>query len=363
MADQDYAILLGISRYAFSNEFQSLKGPTIDVALFRRWLMKKNGGDVPKTNIQYLVSPCPGDQPADLKQWAPTADQFLNRYDDVTIDKENNDFIRRKGRLYLYFSGHGFSEQNDLATGAALFVAGACNARPQNIHGTAFAGCARDLALFEEIVLIMDCCRDAKTTLKYASPGVNKITSEIAGDVRLLAIYGAAKGGQAQERKIGQRTSSLLTHALLNALSNAPPDAGNKLSSTALRLYIRDTWAALCGEVPADAPNFVLPEGDDIYFNAGQNTPAQGFVLSTPPMPGTVLIFYRGSLDSPVAQCVFQSEFATVESPIGSSTEPLPIVNLRFTLNLQPGFYKVQASMGSYSSAPFEVKGERDVAL
>jgi Caspase domain. len=366
MADMDHAILLGISNYS-SPDFQTLEGPSTDVELFRQWLLDKDGGAVPEKNIKFLTSPALDQQPKnDARSWAPTAEQFLYHYDKLTID-ENDAYIRREGaRLYLYFSGHGFSERNDMSTGAALFVAGASRSRPLNIHGTAFAWEARDLALFDEIVLIMDCCRDSETALRYASPGKNQFVAELAANVRVLAIYGSAKGGKAQERKIaerGNKTCSLLTHALLKALTDATPDEGSRLSSTSLRNYVNNIWVDICAGIPADTPRFVLPEGEDVFFKAGNKGLLQNFVLSSPPLPGTMLTFYLGSLNSPVAQCVFAQETVSIENPIGSIAISLSMEDLRFALRLKPGFYKIQASTGAYTSAPFEVTGERDVTL
>ena len=56
MAAADYAILVGISRYA-DPAFPSLTGPPRDVALIKEWLMSPKGGGMPEARIRTILSP------------------------------------------------------------------------------------------------------------------------------------------------------------------------------------------------------------------------------------------------------------------------------------------------------------------
>src|SRR5205814_1559906 len=112
-------------------------------------------------------------------------------------------------------------------------------------------------ALFDEIVLIMDCCRDAELTKKPTEPPLKEPTDVVpAQTVKLFELYAAPKGGKAQERRIPSRNNKvhgLLTHAFLEAIEHANPNAPS-VSTSDIKGYLENQWAAICGDQPADPP-------------------------------------------------------------------------------------------------------------
>ena len=165
MASEDYAILTGISWYP-AGGFAELKGPPNDVRLVEQWLTSPELGNLPASNVIKVITkePLPNLDQIDVDQAEPLAHQFDGVFKGLLRRRMQLGGERVSGRLYLYFSGHGFSskEQNKDAE-AALYCANATRVVYEHIFGTHYARIAKAWALFSEVVLIMDCCRDAES--------------------------------------------------------------------------------------------------------------------------------------------------------------------------------------------------------
>jgi hypothetical protein len=371
MAEHDHAILVGISRYS-DRSFGALDGPPNDVERMRAWLLSPQGGNLPAKNLVALTSPAEVPEGTDPDDWSPAEHHFQRAYAKVVTDPETRAPVRRDGRLYLYFSGHGFSERRDQATQAALFAANATRFLPNNICGTLFALAAREQALFKEIVLVMDCCRDAELNLPFSRPAINAATSDAAAQVRFMALYAAPKGGKAQERSFPDqegRTCGLLTHAFLRALGQTPPDGPDGVSSTALKRYLLSTWSEVCGDIPAAEPEFVSPTGQDILFPSVDQGVSQGFTWKQA-LPAGTRMAIQDAARAAVAACVFDDAGATLARP-GRAAEPLVLgEGGRFELRLRPGLYRCVVSPGGGEAGEatprtvlFEATGVSDVEL
>ncbi|MCP5152588.1 MAG: caspase family protein [Ectothiorhodospiraceae bacterium] len=368
MAADDHAILVGISRYADAAVFPELRGPFNDVALVRHWLTSPDGGGLDPANVTTILSPrrlAPDVEPDDVP---PVTEDFKRAFKRVVRDAEGR-VTRRDARLYLYFSGHGFCERKSLNPQGALYAANATRDFPENIYGTFYALSARDKALFSEIVLVMDCCRDAEVNRSPDIPPINEAGVGAATTVKLLCIYAAPKGGKAQERPIAERGGKvfgLLTHALCKALTEAVPDAGNHISATALRDHLLGTWKEVCGAEAAPAPEVVLPTtAEDLLLRSGNAGVECRFVLADHPGAPVALELTDGAL-RPVARCELRRppETSTVRR---GSAEPRPLAfdGERFALDLQPGFYRYALSGALARQALFAVEsaGGDDVRL
>lgn len=357
MAANDYAILVGISRY-YDTTLARLKGPPNDVARMREWLLSPEGGGLQADHVITLSSPDEFPAELDPSDWSPGEADYLRAFRRVASDPRTNAFVRRDGRLYLYFSGHGFSERRDQATRAALYAAGATRSFPGNICGTIWALAAKQSALFKEIILVMDCCRDAELNIPFSRPAINLGMADNQGAVRFLAIYGAAKGGKAQERQFAELsgiTCGLVTHSLLKALKETPPDGPNGVSSVALQRYMLSTWNALCGDIPATEPQFTLPEGEEIYFPAvaqgvqvwfhTANVAGKNLKVEITDRPGNVFV-----------TCTLQEALLAVEYS-GQATRAQPILDSRFSVTLQPAFYRCKVTGDVTKNWLFEADG------
>lgn len=358
MAANDFALLVGVSSYLDGSTFRPLKGPPLELQLMRSWLTDPRGGAVPKSQVLELKSPVKPAAVKDHAAWKPRPEQFGDMFRRLTSSSANGPHVQRNGRLYLYFSGHGFSRYSDKELNAALFMASATRGYPDHVWGTSYAHRARDLALFSEVVLIMDCCRDEEFNFALTPATVNESRDE-SGGTRLLAIYAAPQGGKAQEREFKElkgRTCGLLTFALLKALRETPTDAEGRLSSASLKNHMEDGWAALCGDVPADPPSIYGPPSGEIYFTGGNAGVRTAFRLYTPGVKQLRLEIqdFPGAV---WARCTVDASLGTVtvEYPQGPQ-ETVPLVEGRFSVMLQPNFYRCVLSGDRVGTLPIEAR-------
>lgn len=353
----DYAILVGIGKYAEASAFPELLGPINDVALMREWLLSPSGGSVSPNNITTILSPPVIAPETDPDNVPPVTEDFKKAFKKLVRD-EYGRFVNRPGRLYLYFSGHGFCEKKSLTPQATLYAANATREFPENIFGTYYALLVRDKALFSEIVLIMDCCRDAEINRPPDIPPVNESGNSVANDVKLFCIYAAPKGGKAQERQIaerGNKVCGLLTHALLKAFAEARPDAGTFITGATLKLHLLESWSALCGDTPAPQPEIVLPTGADLRFRSQNQGVFQRFEFSEPPTTSTAMEVFdsQGQL---VVRCDLQLlPNTSLAIWNGSPSISLDFDGRAFSLRLQPSFYKYVLSGWRSHSGLFAV--------
>ena len=269
MAKDDFAILVGISRYA-DTSLHALAGPLSDVKLVKTWLVDRQRGNVPPKHIQTVVSKKGTEAAATSGEMPPLFQDFMNAFRNLVRDPDGGFIQRPKSRLYLYLSGHGFCEKRKRKPHAALYVANTDPDVHWNIYGTYFAQWSKDRGLFGEIVLIMDCCRDAKITQRPLIPPLPEPTDLGAGvNAKLFELYAAPRGGKALERPIASRNNEihgLLTHAFFDALEHAAPGE-SEVSTAAIKDYLETRWSALCGTDPADPPEVVLPTNGVIEFD------------------------------------------------------------------------------------------------
>ena len=216
MAQNDYAVLVGISRYPALSD---LAGPVNDALSFRDWLLCR--GAVPPENIELVVTP-DNAQAMNRKTARPLRDQVVNALDAV-LENENE---RGKAgrRLYLFLAGHGYAPQvND----AALLMANAGGRSFPAVPGAQFANWFRSSAKFEEIILIMDCCRDEYGSIPPQPLPWPDEPSPDAPHVRYFHAYATQPYRQARERlmPVDGTVRGLFTHALITAFEMAKPDA------------------------------------------------------------------------------------------------------------------------------------------
>lgn len=364
MAEQDFAILTCISRYP-NPGYSQLTGPPNDLRIVEEWLVDPvRGGLLPK-NVKKIQTPKPYPQDVDPEKFDPDLAPPLPEDFDWIFKKLSKQRMamgpaRVAGRLYLYFSGHGFCNRSqDKPAEAALYCANATQQTYEHIFGTYYARVAVGWALFKEVVLIMDCCRDSEIT-RVPRPKSYRDTPDdgLAADVHLLSIYAVPKGGKAQEREIPERKGDvhgLLTHALLKLLDELIPSEGQLLSATELRQHLLQSWVSICGEDAAPRPEIYLPPSGDIYF-AAKNLGSQfEFRWNAAMPPGEALT-------------LVDSKFHDVAVfPLGSTGTVLvgansPVVSHEITagslkLRLKPAIYQFRVNGSVARKGTFKVDG------
>lgn len=366
MAAEDFAILVGISRYA-DPSYPTLDGPPHDVELMRKWLLDEKGGNLPKERIKTIVSPATFASDQDPLLAPPLPLEFETTF--VRLERERMALkaARLSGRLYLFFSGHGFSSR-DINRGdeAALYTANAAKDYYQHIFGTYFALRAKAKALFREIVLIMDCCRDAEANRAPTVPMMaNTPDDDLAADVQLMAIYAVPRGGKAQERAIPERNGEihgLLTHALIKAFEEARPTADGQISATRLRDHLKESWITIAGDEDGPPiPRVHLPTSE-IHFAAKNTGVGVTFNFGQAPAAGTRIILRDGKLKE---FAHLSADGSAGDLQIGDS----PILGLArngssITLRMAPGFYAYELTGGARAKNTFKLEtGDINVQL
>jgi len=355
--DGDHAILIGIDKYASDSMFPSLQSPTKDMCRFKEWLMSADGGGVEQSNIYQIP-----DTNKDVPLGFPTMLEFQNVFATL-LEKQD---IERE-RLYLYFSGHGFSQLLENSQSTSLYAANASHFSRYNIAGTEYANWTKNTGKFKEIVLVMDCCRDAEVITTITPPPLPLLQDPGAAiDVKLFCIYGAPKGGKAQERPIKElndEISSLLTHIFIKALEHAPTDKDGCINGYSVKNFIEDQWNNLCGDSPADPPAVFLPEKGDIIFRRATPKPLQQiFEISNWVESSQILIKNNHeklictikfkSVDDPI-EIVWQGP-KSAESPVQTEC-----INNTFSIPLNAGLYRaILESNGTQKSDLFQSGGE-----
>jgi Caspase domain len=361
MSADDFALLVGISKYP-NPGYSNLDGPSKDVALMKKWLTDPAGGAVPDdvNHIVTIETPEPYPLQFDPDKAPPVADQFDAEFLKLLRARMALKEQRVKGRLYLYFSGHGFcSRDTTRDSEAALYSANATKEFYEHIYGTQYARVAKGQALFQEIVLIMDCCRDSEINRRPTPrPYSDRPDDGLAAEARLLAIYAVPKGGKAQERQISERGNEvhgLLTHAFIKALDEARPSEEKGISSTALRGHIFATWQTVCAPEPPPRPEILLPSNGDIIFgarNAGEEV-VIGFQNNHP--RDTVLMLWNSKLKK-----IAEFGVSDADSDLFAQNGPVISVARKDTtliLRLQPGYYEFALSSPGGASGTITVGG------
>jgi len=228
----DYAIVVGVARYpglAVRGGSADLEGPDNDAGAVRDWLVAPDGGGLDPANVTLVRSadfagPDPDPEPA-----AARVERELSRLEERTRDTPG-------GRLYLYFSGHGFAP---VLEEGALFTAEATPVRPSYVYAHAWLRWFRRAGRFREFVLWMDCCMSYRVSIP-----VNEVlmSVEIATGTPGPAFIGvAAQTREALEHRAADGVAhGVFTSALLAGLRGGAADERARVTGTSLKTFLHN---------------------------------------------------------------------------------------------------------------------------
>jgi uncharacterized caspase-like protein len=237
--DRHYAIAIGIDTYP---SLRRLTASVRDATAFCEWLLSADGGNLPEQNLKFIPSlpKMPGDR-------------FDARPIRLEIDRALRDFgveqNRRLGdRLYFYFAGHGFGPSFDNV--GMLMANAAMGALTENIGLRPFRDYFYETKRFDEVVFLLDCCRDREFKDDTMPPGFDKkLVAQDGKPVVDFVVMASSYGEKAfapVERETNERRG-LLTKALLEGLRGAPRavDAEGRITATSLSQYLKERVPAL----------------------------------------------------------------------------------------------------------------------
>lgn len=206
-----YAIVIGIDKYP---QLRALRGSGRDATQFALWLKAEDCGGLPEENIFLITSPPKfPENPFDARPVSFQIDDALTR---IGLTKPG----RIGGRLYFYFAGHGFGPTFD---DVGMLMANAAEERlgfSYNIGLRPFRIFLRQTEAFDEIIFILDCCRDPEISVDTSKPGIKPGTVSSGVKVRDFVMMAAAYGEKAFQKKdvdTGE-PRGVLTKALLDGL-------------------------------------------------------------------------------------------------------------------------------------------------
>jgi uncharacterized caspase-like protein len=320
MSEAHHAITIGINSYP---EFPPLQGAENDAIDFHEWVISPRGGNVPSANAELILSS--GKTRRDAR---PTAEQIDDAFERLHI------IARRKGRvgsrLYLFFAGHGFSQDLDET---ALLMANASEIYTHHLAGRRYAQWFQTAAYFDEVVLFMDCCRQNYPKVILRHPPWPRVENPEAAQVLFFYGFSTYWRGSSHERQFEDgRVHGLFSRTLVQGLWGNAANEQGKISSRSLQAYIESNLPPLSEGVPAQVPRFELGP-DSIMF---------GYV-QRPDFP--VLLQVSGSSEPLVIK---DGKLREIE---GGAWERTPE---GWRVRLPRGLY--QAQVGGMSEL-FEVKG------
>lgn len=316
-----WALVIGIKNY---NEYEPLDAPRGDANRFCRWLT--DVAKVPPEHIILLDTDEPG---------VPNNTDILKAFIGLGLR-----FQRWKGeRLYIYYAGHGISPNvNEVAVVPADALIDALE-----VYGAAdWVDHIFKRHLFTEIVMFLDCCRDASDVsvrplpfkpIEPASEGVPAnaaqkycvlVGSNAHGKSFQMRVAGAT-GGSAEDYR-GVMTDVLLEG--LNGAYGAVDPQLNAVTTASLERYLQlnvPSRAKGAGVVQKSAR--LIGSSDPIILLQLEETPKLTFRVTTKgAFAGKEVTLTKPNSDDPIV-------LMAAGAPAGTSDHQIP-TNTRYVLNV-----------------------------
>lgn len=311
-----YAILVSVNRYP---GLRNLNGPENDLEDFRDWLRSPEGGNVPPANLRIVRSsdfpPCQS-----IYDESPVESHFKQALVSIMFDA-NQRLIERPGeRLYLFFAGHGFAGRR--LSEAALYTAQASRLDPDHIACKRYAERVVNCGVFDEVVLVMDCCRDVDLSDAIREPNFRIPDAGGHGRVqtRFFEAYAAMRGEQARERHFDGtgKVRGVFTTAFVDALRNAPPDDTGAVTTTIVKNYILNRWPALFNGAPPQTPDIHTPgNGDFVLVRRPVAAPVRVRFRYAPPVPPGMTLVVEQSSRVQALRVTIEADETEVDLPDG----------------------------------------------
>jgi hypothetical protein len=268
MNDSDYAIAVGISLYP--EEFAPLTGAPRDATRFMEWVLSPDGGDVPSDNTRLIVTQL-DQQPSSILDWKPDQDDvdaalidfgLRQKWKRTWKGKKGKTFLGR--RLYFYFAGHGYAPK---AGNVGMLMA---DAAPSRLRKSLSLSDYRDFfaarALFEEIVFIVDCCRDPlplgiDNTDLPSPPSFNLERVNPPPRTTEFVLLAAENGSKSYEMVDPEtrEPGGILTRLFLKALRDGTSADQGKITAAGIKRYMEAHLAELASRVDG-RPMFQNPQ-------------------------------------------------------------------------------------------------------
>jgi Caspase domain len=241
----DFAVVVGVARYpqlSAEGVTADLEGPDNDAQAVRDWLVDPEGGQLDQDNVKLIRSsefdPLDPEDPQPAKH---RIERELNWVEQQTQQTPG-------GRLYLYFSGHGFSP---VLEEGALFTAEATQVGPAYVYAHAWLRWFRRAQRFRESVLWMDCCMNYQQSIPVAEVLMRaQIGTGVPGPA-FIALAAQTKNALESTMPDGQ-VHGVFTWTLLQGLRGGASDMRGRVTGESLRTFL---YTAMPEFLPSDTRN------------------------------------------------------------------------------------------------------------
>jgi Caspase domain len=227
----DYGLVVGISKYPLlpgdkGEPPANLEGPVNDADDVYAWLISPEGAGLDPRNVQRIRTAEPFDPAGRQPRQQEVTDALAWLADQVTGTQG--------GRLYLYFSGHGWAPAVEEG---ALFTADATTDDPYHVYGHAWLNWFRMSGSFREFVLWMDCCMNWQRTIPVA--GVTRRVKPGTGVPGPAFVGLAARAKSALECKMSDgKVHGVFTWTLLQGLKGGASDQRARVTGESLQTFL-----------------------------------------------------------------------------------------------------------------------------
>lgn len=352
---EDWAIVVGMQDYP-DPAFGNLLAPENDARAFHQWLVSKTGGNLLKRNAKLILSSNYKQPFKNARSAKPAVEQIEQEFEKLdAIAETNNDqgLGRRVGRrLYLYFAGHGCAPSSPASKESLLLTANATSIYlGHNVPGKMYADLYVFSGYFEEVVLIMDCCRDILAAAPIRPPARKLTTHPNAiANGKIFVGYATKWSRRAREKPINGQWQGVFTKALLDGLSGgASNPVDGRITADSLRNYLYNSWRNYFTEQDWTDPT--IPKEPEVWFDPQNPTTGDSLVFAKLPVPTyAVNVSFPAELEGERVN-VLDSTFQVVESTIVGANP--------WQINLKKGKYILLANAIAFH--PFDVLGIGDI--
>jgi hypothetical protein len=286
MAKDDFAIVIGIDTYP---ALRRLRAAVKDSAKFLEWLTSPIGGDVPADNIRHIQSPPQNSS----SPFSTEARPLQGQIDEALVEFGVNNRMRIGRRLYFYFAGHGlgttFEDVGMLMANATM------TSLRSNIGLKGYQAFLHENGYFDEVVFILDCCRDQAINVGTGVPPFTFVSPPppprtIESLVILAAQFGEKAFEPSQATENGVEPRGILTQALLEGLNGQAANALGEVTAFTLRDYlmkrVKDLALPRLNQDPSIQP--VLTK--DIVFRVAPVEMVDVTIIAPPGIGGELIL-------------------------------------------------------------------------
>ena len=255
----DYALCVGINRYP---GLTSLAGAEADAKAFYEWVTSDGGVSTP--NAKLILSsqfPSPSQpteaQPTNLEIWG-----FFEKLRAVASANNANSLGLTTGRrLYLFFSGHGFSPSLDTS---GILMANAERDTPHNLSAKAWADRFYENGFFEEVLLFQDACREQVNDVELTPPYLKRSVMPGVGARKRFYAFAAKSPLLAIEKPVDGVIRGVFSATLMAGLGGAARDPQTgEITAAQLKSYLVSNMAARLD--PVDLANEDISQRPDVF--------------------------------------------------------------------------------------------------